>query len=413
METLLQDVRFAARVLWKDRGFAITTLLTLGLCIGANAAIYAVVHAVVLRPLPFSEPERLVTLYNRYPKAGIERSATGAPDYYDRLREMTVFEELALYQPRGLTIGGDTSDAQRVAGMAARPSLFRLLRVQPLRGRFFTEDEGELGRNRFVLLSYALWQDAFGGRDSAVGQTLRINGIPHAVVGVLPPDFAFVDPEVRLWIPLSFTAEQKSDDARHSNNYQMIGRLKAGAGIGQAQEELNALNARNLERFPTMKQVLINAGFATVVVSFEQDLIRDVRPILLLLWAGVAVVLVIGASNITNLVLIRSSSRMRELATRHALGAGQSRLARQLLTETVLLTIAGGALGLAVGGSGLQLLRGIGLDTLPRRTEIHMDVTAVLFTIGLALAVGVIVGLVPVLNLRHMNLSQAFREEGR
>jgi putative ABC transport system permease protein len=413
MEKLLQDVRFAARLLWKDRGFATTALLTLGLCIGANAAIYAVVHAVVLRPLPFAEPDRLVTLYNAYPKAGIDRSASGVPDYYDRLREMDVFEELALLQSRGQTIGGDGAEPQRVMGLTGTPSLFRLLRIQPFRGRIFTEAEGEVGKNRVVLLSYALWQESYGGRDSAVGETLRINGIPHAIVGVLPRRFSFVDPDVRLWTPLAFTAEQRSDDARHSNNYTMIGRLKPAASVIQAQQQLDALNARNLERFPNMKQVLINAGFHSVTTSYQQDLVKDARPILLLLWAGVAVVLLIGAVNITNLVLIRSSSRMRELATRHALGAGQSRLARQLITETVLLTIAGGALGLGIGAAGLQLLTGFGVESLPRRTEIAMDVPAVLFTLALALVVGLIVGLVPVLNLRHMNLSQAFREEGR
>src|SRR5262245_50922351 len=194
MDKLLQDLRFAVRLLWKDRGFAVTALLTLGLCIGANAAIYAVVHAVVLRPLPFPQSDRLVLLYNSYPRAGIDRSSSGVPDYYDRRREMDVFEELALFQPRGQTIGGVNGEPQRVTGLSVTPSFFRLLQIQPLRGRLFSEAEGEVGKNRFVLLSYPLWQESFGGRDSAIGQELRINGIAHTVVGVLPRGFAFADP---------------------------------------------------------------------------------------------------------------------------------------------------------------------------------------------------------------------------
>jgi predicted permease len=412
MERLLQDVRFAARLLWKDRAFAATALLTLGICIGANTAIFAIVHSVLLRPLPVPEPDRLVVLYNLYPRAGVDRGSSGVTDYYDRLRETDAFEELALYQIRGQTVGGET-DPQRLSGMAARPSLFRLLRAAPLRGRVFREEEGELGHDREVILSYALWQQVFGGSDAAIGRELRVNGDPHTIVGVMPASFYFMHPDVRLWTPLTFTAEQKSDEARHSNGYTMIGRLKPGATAGQAQQQVDALNSRNLDRFPEMKEILINAGFHSVVAPLQQDLVRDVRPTLLLLWGAVLFVLAIGAVNITNLVLIRSSSRMRELATRHALGAALSRLTRQLLTETVLLTVFGGLAGIAFGYAGLGLLGGSGLDSLPRSNEIRIDPVVIVFALALALAVGVLVGLVPVFNLRHMNLNQAFREEGR
>ncbi len=412
MERLLQDIRFAARLLWKDRGFATTALLTLGICIGANAAIFAIVNSVLLRPLPVPQPESLVVLYNLYPRAGVDRGSSGVTDYYDRLRETDAFEELALYQIRGQTVGGET-DPQRLSGMAARPSLFRLLRAAPLRGRVFHEEEGELGRDREVILSYALWQQVFGGSDTAIGRELRVNGDPHTIVGVMPASFYFMDPDVRLWTPLTFTAQQKSDEARHSNSYTMIGRLKPGATVQHAQQQVDALNARNLDRFPEMKDILINAGFHSVVAPLQRDLVRDVKPTLLLLWGAVLFVLAIGAVNITNLVLIRSSSRMRELATRHALGAALSRLTRQLLTETVLLTVLGGLAGIAIGYACLGLLGGSGLDSLPRSNEIRMDPAAIAFALALALAVGVLVGLVPVFNLRHMNLNQAFREEGR
>lgn len=413
MERVLQDLRFGARLLWRDRGFTLTALLTLAVCIGANAAIFAVVHSVLLKPLPVPEADRLVLLYNSYPRAGVERASSGVPDYYDRLRDTDVFEELALFQQRGFTLGGDGAEPRRITGSAVRPSLLRMLRVQPLHGRIFTEDEGEPGQERKAILSYTLWQEQFGGRPEALSGSLRINGVPHTIVGILPPDFQFLNPEVRAWVPLAFTAEQRADDNRHSNSWTMVGRLKPGATVTQAQQQVDAINARNLDRFPELRQILIDAGFHTVVTSLQEDVTRGVRPTLYLLWAGVLVVLAIGTVNITNLVLVRSSGRMKELATRHALGAALSRLTRQLLTETVLLTVIGGIAGLLVGQWGLELLAGMGLHDLPRGTEVRMDTTAVLFTLALALAVGTLVALVPVLNMRQMNLSQAFREEGR
>ena len=412
MDGLPHDLRYAGRVLWKDRGFAATVILTLALCIGANAAIFAIINGVLLRPLPIPDADRIVTLYNAYPKAGVERGSSGVPDYYDRLRETDVFEELALYRLNGQTIGGQ-SDPQRLTGMAVRPSLFRMLRATPHRGRVFREDEGEIGREREVILSYALWQQLFSGQDTAVGRDLRINGDNYTIVGVMPQSFFFMNPDVKLWTPLAFPPELKSDDARHNNSWTMVGRLKPGASVAVAQQQIDALNARNLDRFPALKQILINAGFHTVVVPLQQDLVREVRPTLLMLWAGVLFVLAIGAVNITNLVLIRSSSRMRELATRHALGASLPRLTAHLLTETVFLTTIGGALGVVVGYAALRALGGVGLDALPRANEIGISIEVVAFAFSLALLVGIVVGLAPVVRLTALNLAQAFREEGR
>lgn len=412
MERFLQDLRFAARVLWKDRAFALTVTLTLAVCIGANSAIFAIINSVLLRPLPIPDSDRLVTLYNSYPKAGVERASTGVPDYYDRLRETDAFEELALYRLSGVSIGGE-ADPQRLTGMAARPSLFRMLRIAPYRGRVFREDEGEIGRDREVILSYGLWQQLFSGHDSAIGRDLRISGDRYTIVGVMPQSFHFMDPAVRLWTPLAFTPEQKSDDARHSNSWTMVGRLKPGVSVAVAQQQIDALNARNLERFPALKQILINAGFHSVVAPLQQDLVREVRPTLLMLWAGVLFVLAIGAVNIINLVLIRSSARMRELATRHALGASLLRLMRHLVTETLFLSTTGGFFGLATGYAALTALGRIGLEALPRANEIRMDLQAIAFTFVLAILVGLVVGLAPLARLTGLNLAQAFREEGR
>jgi predicted permease len=415
VEDMLRDIRYAARMLRRrqDRGFALTAVLTLGVCIGANAAIFAVVNAVLLQPLPVPDAAQLVHMYNAYPGAAVgDRGATGVPDYYDRLRETDVFQEQALYNTRGVTLGLEGSP-QRVTAMTATPSLLRLLRAQPLRGRLFVEDDGEIGKTRKAVLTYASWQRWFAGRDDAVGHDVRINGEPYAIVGVLPREFDFLDPDVVVWLPVAFTAEEKSDDSRHSNNWSYVARLKPGATIEQARQQIDALNARNLERFPELKDILINAGFQTVVVPFHAHLVRELRGTLYLLWGGVAFVLLIGAVNITNLMLVRSTARRRELATRHALGAGLGRIGRQLLTESVLLTCAGAALGFGIGYAGLKALVAYGLDQTPQGTAVVMDGTVLAFTAILALAIGILIGLVPVLNLRQLNLGQAFREEGR
>lgn len=412
MERLRQDLGYAMRVLWKDRGFSTTAILTLAICIGANAAIFAIVDSVLLQPLPVPDANQIVLLYNSYPRAGADRSSTGVPDYFDRLRETDVFSEQALFNTAGATLGLE-GNPERVTSLLGTPSLLRLLRARAARGRLFTDADGALGKDTTVVLTDAFWRQRFGGRDDAIGGTLRINGKPYTIIGVLPHGFTFLDPDVKIWLPLAFTAEQKSDDARHSNNWTMIGRLKPGRTIPQAQQEIDALNARNLERFPAMKQILINAGFHTVVVPLQADLVREIRATLYLLWAGALFVLLIGVVNIANLVMVRSSARVKELATRHALGAGIPRIARQLLTEAVLLTLVGGAIGLAAGAFGLKLLSLAGLDTTPAGTPIRIDMVTVAFTAAVAIAVGVVVGLVPIGGLYRVNLSQAFREEGR
>ena len=414
MERLRQDLRFAVRLLTRDRAFSLTMLATLAVCIGANAAIFAVVNSVLLRPLPHPDPGQLVYFYNSYPNAGVIQASSGVPDYYDRLRETDVFEEIALYQQRGITVGGEGS-VERLMGMAATPSLFRMLRAEPMRGRTFVPDEGEIGNERKAILSHAMWQRTFGGQEAAIGRDIRINGSPYQVIGIMPAGFSWMETTapIDVWIPLAFTAEQKSDDARHNNSWTMVARLKPGATLEQARQQIDALNGRNLDRFPALKQILVNAGFHTIVRGLQEFLVSEVKPTLLLLWGGALFVLAIGIVNITNLVLVRSTARMKELATRHALGAGFSRLARQILTETVLLTLVGGAIGLVLGSWGLSLLAGSGLSALPRGSEIRMDATSFSYTMLLAVAVGLVVALLPIVSLRRLNLSQAFREDGR
>ncbi len=414
MDRLFQDLRFAVRLFFKDRVFTLTTAATVALCVAANTAIFAIVNSVLLKPLPFPEPGRILTIFNAYPGAGVHRASNGVPDYYDRLRDASAFLEVAMYRTAGVTVGGqEQGEAQRISSMPVTPSFFRLLGAGVLRGRTFTEEDAEIGKERKVILSYGLWQRVFGASDDAIGRDLRINGNPYTVVGVMPQGWHFIDPEIELWTPAAFTAEQRSDAGRHSNNWQQIGRLRPGATLQQAQSQIDAINARNLERLPELKQVLINAGFNTQVKSFQDDLVEGSRRTLYLLWSGALFVLVIGCVNVANLVSVRASTRLREMATRHALGASTQRLSRQMLTETIVLAIVGGAFGIALGRWALTAVTLLGFDELPRGSEIALDAPALIFSFGLVLAVGIVVGLLPVVAIRRANLAQVVREEGR
>jgi predicted permease len=412
---MIRDIRFALRLLWKDRAFAATALLTLAVSIGANTAIFTIVNSVLLKPLPVPGSDRILLMSNQYPNAGTGLSDftnSGAPDYYDRLRDVKVFEEQAMYNFPSQTIDINNT-AQRVRGMSGTPSLFRLLHVRPALGRVFTGEEGEAGAEQKVILSDGLWRDLYNRDPSAIGRQLRLTGRSFTIVGVMPPGFLFIDPEVRFWIPLAFTPQQKSDDARHGNAWVNIGRLKPGATIAQAQAQVNALNAANLERFPHLKQILINAGFRTKVEPLQDMLVRSVKGSLYLLWGGAAFVLLIGGVNIANLALARSNLRLKELATRMVLGAGCAQVARQLIVEGILLGVAAGAAGLAIGWGTLRALSAIGLDRLPRASEIHIDATVIGFVLAASVLVGALIGLVPVAHLFRLDLNAALREEGR
>jgi predicted permease len=407
------DIRLALRLLWKDKAFSLTAALTLALCIGANTALFSVVHNVLLRPLPVPESERIVKMANAYPGAGAAvGSNSSVPDYFDRLRETDVFEEQAMSN------GGNPSIDQngtpvRVRVTRATPSFFRVLRVAPMLGRTFVEEDGTVGNDRKVVLSYALWQSQFGGDPAAIGKELRLDGVALTVVGVMPKGFYFLNPEVMLWRALAFTPQQKSDEQRHSNNYQHIARLKPGAGIERARQQIDAINARNLDKFPQLKPLLINAGFHTTVDVLQDTLVRDVKATLYLMWGGALFVLMIGCVNVANLVLVRSRVRLKELATRLALGAGKWRVARQLVVESVMLAMMSAAAGLAIGYGALQLLGTLNIQDLPRGQEIRLDGVVVASTLALSMAIGFVLGLIPLSNVWRANLTLVLREEGR
>jgi predicted permease len=413
METLIRDLGTGAKLLWKSRGFAGTVVLTLAVCVGANIAIFTIVNSVLLKPLPLPESDRLLFISNQYPGAGVpDTFSVGIPDYIDRRRQLTVFEEEAMYRSEDRTIEIN-GVPERVRSMRVTPSFFRVLQISPAIGRAFTDDEGTLGNEDKVILSEGLWQQLYGGNPSIVGQTMRIGGRPYTIVGVMPRGFDFGDPEIRLWTSYAFTENEKSDNARHSNNSSEIGRLKPGATLQQAQSQVDAFTAANLERFPKLKDTLINAGFRTQVRSLHEVFVLTIRKTLYLLWGGAALVLLIGGVNIGNLVLARANVRRKELATRLALGAARFHVARHLLAESCLLGLGGGLGGLAVGIAALPALGAIGLDRIPRASEIHIDTTVVAFALAISIGVGVLIGLVPVAQLSRINLSTALREETR
>jgi len=412
VDVLRQDLRLALRLLWKDRAFAVTVLLTLTLCIGATSAVFTVVRSVLLRPLPYPDSNRLVLSFEGFPGAGVERAGTSVPNYIDRLAFKNVFDSEALYQFTGFRVG-QGAGAENLAAMSVTPSFFRVLRVGAAHGRLFTEDEGRRGHEHVAVVSHAFAVRQPGGRGGIIGRELRLDDVPYTIVGVLPDTFTFLNPDVKIWVPLAFTDAQLSEESRYSQNHQDIARLALGVTLAQAQARLDAQTARNIERAGPVKSALLNARYHTPVQFLQADLVRNVRGAIQLLWGGVLFVLLIAAVNITNLSLVRATGRTKELATRQALGAVRARVARQLVTETTLLTTTGGVLGLLAGYWSLGVLSALGLADIPRAHEIRMDGIVVIVTLALTLLLGLVVGAVPAMQLSGMNVGSVLREDGR
>jgi putative ABC transport system permease protein len=418
MNSITQDLRFAVRVLARNRTFTAIALLTLCLCIGANTAIFTVLNSVLLTPLPYPEPDRLVLMYNCYPGVGVDRGASAMPDYADRRPEKDIFEEVALMRSRSMNVGSDGSP-ERVEGLGVTPSFFPLLKIQPTLGRVFTEEEGTPGNEKVVVLSYGLWQQMFAGDPGVLGQDVRLSGVQHSIVGVMPQGFEAETPSpgleqnYRLWVPLAFSAEDLSDQRRHNNSWEMVARLQPGVSVEQARAKVDAINRSIADRIPEMAKVLETAGFYTNVAYLHDEMVEDVRLNLYLLQAAVAFVLLIGAVNIANLLVVRANVRQRELSLRCALGAGRWRLARQLLTESVLLAIGGGAAGVVVGVLGVRALSALAADNIPRGAQIQVDADTLWFTLGLSIVTGIFFGAVPLIHALAGNLAGALRQTGR
>ncbi|MGD8362042.1 MAG: ABC transporter permease, partial [Gemmatimonadota bacterium] len=416
MDTLLQDIRFGTKLLWKEKAFSATVLLTLAVCIGANSTIFTVVNTVLLKPLPYDEPDRIVSLYNSYPGAGAERASNGGADFFFRRDEVSGLQEVANYQGWGNTVG-EAGSTERARTLRVTSTFLPLLRITPVIGRNFLWEEMEPGNHQKVILGYRYWQDRYAGDPSVLGTELRVDGEPYIIVGVLPEHFRLAgDNEPRdFLLPIPFRPEERTLQGLHNNNYQQLGRLSDGATIEQVRAQVDALNARLSEEWPVPngKQLLEDVGFNTRVFLAKDEMLREIRPSLLMLWGGVAFVLLIGCVNIANLMLARSNVRMRELATRLALGADRGRLGRQLLTEAMILGVVGGALGLLVGFGGLQVLTTLGVEDLPRGAEISLDGVALAFTLFLGLGAGVAFGAIPLVHVMRSDLNTVFRSESR
>jgi predicted permease len=411
MGNLIRDIKISGRSLQKGRGFAATVTLTLSICIAVNVVIFAIVDSVLLRPLPVPDADAILLMSNRYPKAGVGNLNTSSPgDYYDRLQKMTVFQEQAMFRfvDQTVNIG---STPERALSMAATPSLFRLLQIHPVLGRTFEESEGEIGGDQKIVLSYGMWRQLYGSDPAVLGRELQLSGRPFTIIGVMPPNFVFMDPEVGLWVPLAFTPDEKT--IHHSNNWNSVGRLKPGARIEQAQAQVDALNAANLDKSPQMKEVLVNAGFHTAIEPLQQMLVKDVRGILYLLWGGSGFVLLIGLLNVVNLGLARLTLRKREFATRLALGARRAQLIRQFVIESVILATASGVVGLALGAAFLRGLQVVGLARFPRASEVRIDGQVILIAMLVSVAVGVLIGLLPFTGFLKDGFNNILHEDER
>jgi predicted permease len=411
-----RDLRYAVRTMARDRIFTGTALVTLVICLGAFTAVFSIVRSVILKPLPFAESDRVVLLSNIYPKAGYAtlgpgEAASSVPDYLDRKREMTVFEDAALYMRANATLGVE-ADARRLMALRVTPSFFRLLRAQPRLGGVFADGAGQ-NNDAQAILSYGLWQRRFGGDSTIIGRDIRVDGRPCRVVGIMPPQFAFVWSSVDLWLPLAFAAEDSSVDARPRNNWVMIARLRPGATIAQAQIEVNALNARNDQRFPQFATILRDAGFRTVVSRLQDVVVRDVRSTLWLLLGGVLVVFMAGGANVATLVLVRTAGRSQELAVRRALGATVTTLTRQLILEMSVLAAVGGVVGAVLGWGLLHSMTAVRIDLLPRGDAIGFDWQVAAMTFAFAVLAGLLTGLMPVALLWRNEVRDSLREGGR
>jgi predicted permease len=408
----MNNLRYAFRQLRKAPAFTLTALATIAICLGANLAIFAVINSILLRPLPFPNADRLVTIYNTYPKAGVENDGSSITNYYERRGNIPAFSSLSIYMERSEVVG-EPGSTEQVGVIRISPDFFATLGVRPALGRSFTEEESIQQRN-VAILTDAFWRERFNSDPNVLGCYTRINGIPREIVGVLPPGFRFLSSEARLFVSMKSSEEQRGPKERHSGGgaTHMIARLKTGATIAEAQAQIDAHNA-TVEKDNPEAKMMAEAGFRSPVLSLHADHVRSIRPTLLLLQAGVFFLLLIGAVNLVNLLLIRASGRAKEMAIRQSMGASRRQIVGQVMIETVALTASGGLLGLAAGAWGTRLLEILGADRLPLGARIEFD--GWLAAIGLigSLVLGIVIALpIAWFNLSS-HLGRALQSESR
>lgn len=417
MNTLLQDLRYATRMLVKSPGFATAAIATLALGIGANTAVFSIVRGVLLRPLDFPDPSRLMMLWERNPKQGYEENPPAARNLEDWRKQNRSFERLALVaadRQFNLALG---DRPERVPGAAVEASLFPLLGVRPSLGRALLEEEQSPGRDRVVVLSDSLWRRRLNRDPGVIGTTLPVNGRPHTIIGVMPPRFVFpgdsgavggrtAPPHAELWVPLALTAQER--EQRSSHYLRVVGRLKPHISPAQATSELSAIQKEIERRHPDAF-----VGSDVKIVSLRAQTVGTLRPVLWILLGAVALVLLIACANLANLLLARATSRQKEMAIRGALGAGSARIVRQLLIEGMTLALAGGIAGVLLAAWGSDAMRALLPAEFPRVADIRVDGGVLLFTAALSVAVGLLFSLAPAVSLSRPDLLGALGESSR